>query len=398
MLNATHYKSAAQALSLLIKTGPVLALMALTACDTTAGRMAIVSAQPQTPAQRNHTNFYPALKCMDDLFAAAKRPTLYISANQIPDKTKTTHVDARGMVITALNHMTRKSKAFVFLEQGLVRRSSGDIIALEMDRLKPNRLRQPTFYINGSISQFDKSARGTSVNAEAKLLDSVLFDEGERRIEKNSGTAGGDHSVVTLDLHLVNYPSRVVVPGSAISNSITITQKAWNPGLFAILTQRTLGVSIKIDEVESAGQAVRSLIELGMIELLGNYTGVPYWECLSLPVNNAEDTARQKKAHLAIANNPVKLKKAQQTLQDRGYYTGKINGLLDSATRLALARYQADHGLMASGELDFETFRHLKKAPFRASTSSAAVPPPQNKAAPKADGYKPIDAFLTLRN
>jgi hypothetical protein len=49
----------------------------------------------------------------------------------------------------------------------------------------------------------------------------------------------------------------------------------------------------------------------------------------------------------------------QSALQQEGYYDGEINGSLDSATRLALANYQRDQGLLITGGIDEATVAAL---------------------------------------
>ena len=49
----------------------------------------------------------------------------------------------------------------------------------------------------------------------------------------------------------------------------------------------------------------------------------------------------------------------QATLQDMGYYTGEVDGLLGPLTREALASYQADNGLTATAVIDEPTLDSL---------------------------------------
>jgi hypothetical protein len=52
----------------------------------------------------------------------------------------------------------------------------------------------------------------------------------------------------------------------------------------------------------------------------------------------------------------------QGTLQQLGYYNGPINGVLDEATRDAIANYQRDHGLYATSAIDEPTLASLGMA------------------------------------
>lgn len=371
----------------------ILALLFTAACEDRPARLAMLDTQPKAPAQRNHTNFYPALQCMDNLFLKAKRPRVLISANQLPDKTRSISVDTRGMVITALNHMTRRSKAFAFVEQGIVGRTVGDTLALEKDNPKDRRPPTPRLYVNGTVSQIDSDSRGSTI--ETKLSEP---SDGESVFKSGSVTTGIDHSVVTLDLHLVSFPSRIVIPGSAVSNSITVSRKRWGSGLAGLISQRTLGITLQIDTVESRGQAVRSLIELGLIEMLGNYTGVPFWECLSLTDAVARDTARDERAHIGNEEGLTRLKAAQETLNTLGYTLVMPTGQMDQHTRDALSRFQAQQGILANGVLDFDTHQALEKA--RLAMRPKPTPRPTRTTQPRtspqtgADGYQSLQVFI----
>jgi Putative peptidoglycan binding domain len=49
----------------------------------------------------------------------------------------------------------------------------------------------------------------------------------------------------------------------------------------------------------------------------------------------------------------------QSALQEQGYYTGEVDGLLGPLTRAAIARYQEDHGLYTTSAIDEPTLESL---------------------------------------
>jgi peptidoglycan hydrolase-like protein with peptidoglycan-binding domain len=49
----------------------------------------------------------------------------------------------------------------------------------------------------------------------------------------------------------------------------------------------------------------------------------------------------------------------QALLQEMGYYTGEVDGLLGPLTRQALAAYQADNGLAQTSSIDQPTLDSL---------------------------------------
>jgi peptidoglycan hydrolase-like protein with peptidoglycan-binding domain len=69
------------------------------------------------------------------------------------------------------------------------------------------------------------------------------------------------------------------------------------------------------------------------------------------------------------ASPTIDIRTAQQTLRDRGYYSGPVDGVIGPATYAALRAYQRDHGLRMTGRLDWSTARRLNSDRGMASQS-----------------------------
>ena len=52
--------------------------------------------------------------------------------------------------------------------------------------------------------------------------------------------------------------------------------------------------------------------------------------------------------------------KAQQQLARLGYHPGQIDGVMGKQTQIALKRFQHDHHLPVTGQLDNRTYRKLQ--------------------------------------
>lgn len=63
----------------------------------------------------------------------------------------------------------------------------------------------------------------------------------------------------------------------------------------------------------------------------------------------------------------------QEALRGLGYTTGRASGRLDDQTRAAIRSYEADHGLLMSGEPSTELLRHMRE---RADAATAATSGP----------------------
>lgn len=376
-------------------------------------RLAPVAAQPKTPVARNFTSFTPSLQCMDGLLTARGRPAVRLSSTPIYDRTKQVPVAADDMLINAVNQMNRRSQAFVFLDQPLIR--EGSLFELQtIDPKLKHRPPTPDYYIRGAISQLDNGVQSGRVN-----LDYTLFDRPELGLAEFGGSVSRSKSVVTVDLHLVRYPSREVLPGASVSNSMVVTRRGFGTGLTGLVTEGTLGLALQVDRLESNGQAARNLIELGVLELLGRFSQVPYWECLAQPTTDARSAARAEHLHHGRPGTAQRREAAELLAR-----LGRLPKALDSrnasakrnraAASRAIAKFQAEVGLIASGEPDFDTLEALraaiaerdahaqapdKQAPANAVANINAVVSKTTENVGEAielpEGYRDIGYFLT---
>src|SRR5271165_5896392 len=63
------------------------------------------------------------------------------------------------------------------------------------------------------------------------------------------------------------------------------------------------------------------------------------------------------------------VKEMQQTLQDKGHYRGKVDGVLGLRTRASIRGFQKDENLTVTGQLDRETAGRLGVAPEEGKTA-----------------------------
>lgn len=76
---------------------------------------------------------------------------------------------------------------------------------------------------------------------------------------------------------------------------------------------------------------------------------------LTLPLLSGTPAAEDR--NILVSGDDVR--RAQQSLKSRGLYAGEATGVLDEATRRAIAAYQIDAGQPATGDLDDVTAREL---------------------------------------
>lgn len=346
----------------------------LAACFGPNPQLAPRFAEPDTRPARNFTSFAPALDCMDGLLRKSRLRRTLISSTDIPDETGAIRVGGDDMLINALTRMNRTAQRYVFVDQALIK--FGGLLDTEVqngDEVVPQ------LYIRGSISQLDKD---------------VASDSGAGNVTPGGGGAltgarFGPYrklSVVSVDMHLVAFPSRRVLAGASVANSMVVVGQGFGASASGLISMATLGLSVQINRIESESQAVRNLIELGLIELIGKHAGVPYWTCLALPQTSARQGERKEKRYVR-APSPAPLPEAQTMLTALGYLSEPHEAALGPKTRAAIARFQADNNILPNGILDYDLSERLRR---KTGGMLRLDPDPKTSVARKTMPEKPV--------
>ncbi|WP_270725971.1 peptidoglycan-binding domain-containing protein [Shimia sp. Alg240-R146] len=286
---------------------------------------------------------------MDQLLAQSGKGSVLISSSGFPDETDDIDVGADDMLINAINQMNRSKPRYVFLDQA---RISG-FGQLEIVTTRKKDEIKPRLYVRGSISQVDDEPSdnaltvGYNRGGETGITDTYI--RGSRSL-----------SVVSVDMHLVEFPSRRVLPGASVANSMVVTKRRFEAGAFGIIQAGTFGSPLRIERVESRSQAVRNLIEVGAIELLGRHAGVPFWTCLDAPTTDAKNNEAHER-QTRKGSEAARIAEAQDHLTRLGMLRGGENGVLDAQTRRALSTFQGQHNLLPNGVVDFDTLQELRR-------------------------------------
>ncbi|MBE9476400.1 MAG: DUF4384 domain-containing protein [Proteobacteria bacterium] len=311
-------------------------------------------AQPNNRPVRNLTSFSASLRCMDNLLANAKRPRILISSTGINDRSRKTFVGADEMLLNAINHMNIKSRAYVFLDQSFSK-DFGQLVLLS----PTEEQQKPGLYFRGSITQVDTNTVNDRANLDLDFTNAphpLTINGGA--LEKASSSFSKGVSIVSVDLHLVSYPDKTVLPGGSVANSMVVTNKAFGTGASGLIKLTGYDISLSFNRVESIGQAVRNLIELGTIELLGQHAKVPYWQCLNIEQTN-ERLENKKRMGFTVTPNSISISETQKMLFRLGYFSGQATGRMNLEMHKALAKFQADKDLIATGDLNYDVYSRL---------------------------------------
>jgi Domain of unknown function (DUF4384) len=190
-------------------------------------------------------------------------------------------------------------------------------------------------------------------------------------------------SVVSMDLNLGKLVTRQIIPGMSANNSIAVVREGKGADAGGVIGKAGLSFNVSFDRSEGFHQAVRNLVELSTIELLGKLTRVPYWQCLSIDQTNSTFKSEAREWFDAMGERERE-DFARTNLTRLGYLGPAGEGGL----REAIARYQAENDLIPSGRTDFDLYYRLLGAARagRPVAVAAAAPPAQ----PPGDPTAPI--------
>ncbi len=342
----------------------------LTDYDETVRQQAKLERNPKDEPAATATGFRNALRCMDYLMITYGVKNLSILVEDIPDSTKKVSASSKDMIISAVSQMSRRSRAINLVAFSINDQTLGAVIGLgTRDKLIPNA---PDFTIRGSVSQFD---------------DSVVKKQGDAGIGIGAFTFGaaaqGSADILALDLSVIETTSLQLVPGSVSNNSMLILNKG--AGADGEVNTKKLGLNFNFILARSEGrsQALRTLIELATIELIGKLTKIPYWSCLGASPETREVQAEISDWWETLSGDTISMVAyLQQQMIARGLYGGSINGEIDDALIHAIVIYKEAMGLPVDESINLDFFQaylaadHTTNQKLAADLIKRSPPPP----------------------
>ena len=370
------------------------AIAVLAGCQTmetkkdTVDQTAEIRKGPEDQPQRSITGFSHALRCMDTLMLDYGVRDMTIMTEEIADETKKLNAGTRDMLISSVSDMSRRSRAVRLVAFG---KDTMNVIGFMATAQSASAYQAiPVYDIKGSVSQFDENLIKNQKDLGVGFAPFV-----------NLGIArDAASSMLALDLSVLTTSNMAVLPGVTSRNSVIILKQGRGVDGDAAYRKFGINYSMNLARAEGQSQALRGLVELATVELIGKLTKTPYWSCLGVtdPKANAETKLEMFDWYHAMAATRVELiGYFQNQLRQRGFYDGPIDGEFNPAIDEAIANYRAELGLSREARLNEEFFyaflsadhtkikrpsqpaRYVAPAPV-----ASAAPSPASPAAPAA--------------
>lgn len=299
------------------------------------------------------TNFNSALVCMDNLMVIHQSKPIYVTSQGILNFTSDRSLSNGGkeMLITALAQMSNRSRGVRFVSYGSDIR---DVLDLQGAHPDKKQFRVPDYFLRGGVTEHNKTLWS---GQEGAGFSGEVTDGDE--LTASYSLLGGFGSV-TVDMSAGHVANLQIVPGAVSANTLSL-RNTEGKSATADLLVGDFGFSYSLSDNVSRdfNQILRALIQVGAIELVGKLQNLPYWRCLAnAGANEQRDGELRARFNERLQNQRSTLvREMQQLLRDSGYYNGPINGVPDDASYAALQSYQRHHNILATGRIDFETYR-----------------------------------------
>ncbi|MCG8441561.1 MAG: hypothetical protein MI723_07120, partial [Caulobacterales bacterium] len=333
-------------------------------CATTNPANVPDIARPDTPPAPAHTRFQEALVCMDQLYGDYGVSNVTIAVSGVPDHTGRVFVGSDTWLQTAITKMSQRSHAFVVTD------FNPNPYAPEQAMFTMVRDNQrfyvPAYYIRGAISGF---ADDVASDNQTLAIGSAMYDGGVG--------ANRSFSTVSVDLTIGDLVQRTLVGRATSGNEVVLRSRGVGAQFGGRFQKFGADVELSVSQRDGIPQAVRSLIEIGAIEITGRLTGVPYWSCLDGDHDDPGVAQVRGDVH-ANMSDPERVVFTQRRLFALGYYTGVMNGQASPELDAAIAAYAGDRGVPARPANDRRLYDQLTRwredVVRRAAEAPAAAP------------------------
>lgn len=209
----------------------------------------------------------------------------------------------------------------------------------------------PDFLITGALTEFDRAISGAGRSNSV----GIEFGGGKGKTE-----IGGDikrtaiFSALALDLNLVSFSTQQMVPRVQASNAVKVLNFSSEDSASLGFYGDAFGFKLEGRYLQGRHSAIRTLVDLSVLELVGKATNTPYWRCI--PGGKPDPVVVENMRHAYEALSPeLKLGLVQVTLRKYGEPV-QVTQQMDDGTQRALQKVYAER-YASLGEVDVMTWQ-----------------------------------------
>ncbi|MDV7338440.1 hypothetical protein RYZ26_02445 [Terasakiella sp. A23] len=334
----------------------------LAGCSTFEAKVPreVLEENPVSAPVRALTGFSDGLVCMGRMLKDKKVQTIYLTLADIPDYSEangSAGFGAKEMLVSALSRMSE--------ENGIVRfvaydRRTPNIVALHNSHPKKKNLRVPDFFVRGAVTQINSSPFSHQKGNSLNLGEEALGDELDSFLGASLSNSNSiSLKSVTLDLNLGLVSNYQILPGVTSSNTMSV-MKTGDSTEFTVSFSKVGGIySDNENRAGALSSALRSLVEVGLIELMGKLYNVPFEQCLAhLDQSSVARTAIRDQYKEMSDEERVKFIAYEMDRQGliKMDENTIINGKASAEFQTQIAAFRVKNGLFPNTSVDYRLF------------------------------------------
>lgn len=215
----------------------------------------------------------------------------------------------------------------------------------------------PDIIVTGAITEFDRGLesweKGTDLGAEVEFSHVKKALPSQTISAEYSNTAMANKARITVDFNLKDFRTLAGLPGMNVVNSMEVQKAQKKEEVGITLFGPTFGQKGSMRKVQGRHEALRLLVQSGLIQLVGRRAGIPYWRVFGEDAVPDDSVLKSWRREFPRLDDATKITLLQQYLFLHGYDVD-INGNLDSKTKSAYSNIMSKLNL--SGALSTENF------------------------------------------
>lgn len=314
----------------------VFVMLILTGCGQNSLEIPKIKQKPIT----NSTLYQEPLYLLGKILETYSDETIYIMSKDITDATGVAQAtggeipfNITEMIRSACNRIG-KQVVYVPYDPALLLNERN--LGVKFNRILPDVM------ITGAITQYDR----TQVSEGRSFNLSTFFGSGSN--ETDIGLNAKDVnsvSTISFDANLIDYKKMVMIPQVQSLHSIRLFNLTESGGLSLAFDGTGLGFSKNIKYIQGRHDAVRQLVELSVLEIIGKYKKIPYWRALKdSEVKPNRLVLNTIKEYYESLDEKNKISSIQELLKLYGYTNIERNGIEDNKTKKALQEVNQKYG------------------------------------------------------
>jgi hypothetical protein len=312
-----------------------------------------------TPPREKTTSFREALSDLGRMTEIYGTDMLFIQSNPLGDETGTSSStggevprDITEMMKSSLNSIGGKV-VYIPYDPSFIQNNMVTGYSNFHNKLVPNVV------LSGGITEFDRGleTRGDNTDASADVDFNGMPDWLPTKTIglKYRDAAKYGLARITLDFNLLDYQTMSGLSKMTAVNTMEVHKALGEKEIGISIFGPTFGLRGDIKKVQGRHAAVRLLVELGTIQIVGKYLVVPYWRLLGDEAKPDEVIIDAVSRYFYSLSERDRISTLQTWLYLYGYDVN-FTGVLDEATKQALQQVDITYNPGAK-TINLQTFQ-----------------------------------------